>query len=151
MISLNLFQHLPTMQYSIIVDQSEDNVLCNSYLNDICVHYTEKISKHCNSYCSVRCILRMPELKKFFLLFFFHNGKYLLTFITFNRFMKKNKPNFLIEIEQNEMNKWNLQAILVCILKSDLSIKERLRQKRYYFPIKKGFREVYLHALHDSG
>lgn len=64
--------------------------------------------------------------------------------------MKKNKPNFLIEIEQNEMNKWNLQAILVCILKSDLSIKERLRQKRYYFPIKKGFREVYLHALHDS-
>lgn len=47
----------------------------------------------------------MPELKKFFLLFFFHNGKYLLTFITFNRFMKKNKPNFLIEIEQNEMNK----------------------------------------------
>lgn len=65
--------------------------------------------------------------------------------------MKKNKPNFLIEIEQNEMNKWNLQAILVCILKSDLSIKERLRQKMYYFPIKKGFREVYLHALHDSG
>lgn len=64
--------------------------------------------------------------------------------------MKKNKPNFLTEIEQNQMNKWNLQAILLCILKSDLSIKERLRQKMYYFPIKKGFREVYLHALHDS-
>lgn len=53
-----------------------------------------KISKHCNSYCSVRCILRMPELKKLFLFFFFNNGKYLLTFIKFNRFMKKNKPNF---------------------------------------------------------
>lgn len=64
--------------------------------------------------------------------------------------MKKNKPNFLTEIEQNQMNKWNLQAILLCILKSDLSIKGRLRQKRYNFPIKKGFREIYLHALHDS-
>lgn len=29
------------MQYSNIVDQSEDNVLCSSYLNDICVYYTE--------------------------------------------------------------------------------------------------------------
>lgn len=43
MISLNLFQYLPTIQYSIIVDQSEDNVLCSSYLNDICVYYTENI------------------------------------------------------------------------------------------------------------
>lgn len=43
MISLNLFQYLPTIQYSIIVDQSEDNVLYNSYLNDICVYYTENI------------------------------------------------------------------------------------------------------------
>lgn len=63
---------------------------------------------------------------------------------------KRTNPIFLIEIEQNQMKKWKFQAILVCILKSDLSIKERLRLKRYYFPIKKGFREVYLHALHDS-
>lgn len=32
------------MQYSNIVDQSEDNVLCSSYLNDICVYYTENIT-----------------------------------------------------------------------------------------------------------
>lgn len=94
MISLNFFWYLPTIQYSIIVDQSEDNVLCNSYLNDLYVFIILKISKHCNSYCSVRCILRMPELKKLLLVFFFNNGKYLLTFIKFNRFMKKNKPNF---------------------------------------------------------
>lgn len=43
MITLNLFQYLPTIQYSIIVDQSEDNVLCNSYLNDLCLYYTENI------------------------------------------------------------------------------------------------------------
>lgn len=53
-----------------------------------------KILKYCNFYCLVWCILRMLELKKLFLVFFFNNGKYLLIFIKFNRFMKKNKFNF---------------------------------------------------------
>lgn len=93
MISLNFFQYLPTIQYSIIVDQSED-MFYVTLISMIYVFIILKISKHCNSYCSVWCILRMPELKKLFLVFFFNNGKYLLTFIKFNRFMKKNKPNF---------------------------------------------------------
>lgn len=115
----------------------------------ICVYYTENISTLQFLLSSQVHILSMPELMKFFIIFF-NNGKYLLTFIKFNRFMKKNKPKIFNGSRTESNESWNLQAVDVCLLKSDLSIKGRLRQKRYYFLIKKGFREVYLHALHDS-
>lgn len=58
------------MQYSNIVDQSEDNVLCSSYLNDICVYYTEN-SKALQFLLFSQVHIENARIKETFFCYFF--------------------------------------------------------------------------------